>query len=104
MTGYSFVWISLVVLIGTSCSKSEDEKVKLGRITYLAQCISCHNANPALEGALGPAVKGSSLELLKAKIRRASYPEGYKPKRDTRIMRPLPLTEEEIVALAEFLK
>ena len=31
-----------------------------GRATYMSVCIACHNADPAKEGGLGPAIAGSS--------------------------------------------
>lgn len=101
---YFFVLIVTYVLTLMSCNKSENEKVQRGRTLYNAQCITCHNTNPALEGPLGPPVSGSSIELLKTKILQGNYPEKYTPKRDTRLMPKLPLTEEDISALAEFLK
>src|SRR5262249_34328311 len=38
-----------------------------GRQVYAAQCTSCHSSDPAQNGPLGPAVKGSSRELLEAR-------------------------------------
>ena len=32
-----------------------------GRQVYLSSCIACHNADPAKDGALGPAVAGASV-------------------------------------------
>src|SRR3989449_11097053 len=75
-----------------------------GRQVYLAQCTQCHNADPAQDGAVGPAVKGASCELLEARILRGSYPPGYKPKRPTNVMPPQPAVAPEIPALAAYLK
>jgi mono/diheme cytochrome c family protein len=71
---------------------------------YLAQCIQCHNVDPALDGPVGPAVKGASPALLEAKILRGEYPPGYKPKRTTRVMPPQPPLAPDIPALAAYLK
>ena len=49
-------------------------------------------------------MKGSSRELLEAKLLRGAYPAGYKPKWATAIMTQQPPVAPEIPALAEFLK
>lgn len=74
-----------------------------GRRVYVANCIACHNQDPAREGGLGPAVAGSSRALLEARVLRAEYPPGYEPKRDTRVMIALPHLEGELDALHAFL-
>lgn len=70
---------------------------------YVANCTACHNADPALDGSLGPATAGSSIELLEARLLRNSYPEGYIPKRDSRVMMALPYLKDDIPALAAYL-
>lgn len=49
-------------------------------------------------------MKGSSRELIEAKVVHGTYPPGYTPKRPTRIMQPLPAVAAEVAALAEYLK
>ena len=83
---------------------SAEELVEQGRQAYLSSCIACHNVDPAKDGALGPAVAGSSLELLEARVLRGEYPPGYEPKRDTRLMVHLRHLEPDIEALAAFLE
>ena len=75
-----------------------------GRQVYLAQCIACHNSDPSKNGPLGPAIKGSSRELLETRVLRGTYPPGYKPKRGTAIMQPMPQLASAIPDLAAFLK
>ena len=53
---------------------------------------------------MGPEVKGSSRELLEAKVLRVTYPPGYKPKRPTNVMPPQPQIAGDIPALAAYLK
>jgi mono/diheme cytochrome c family protein len=77
--------------------------VKRGAGVYAANCTVCHNPNPSLDGGLGPALVGSSLELITMRVLRVQYPAGYTPKRDTSIMLPLPYLEPELPALAAFL-
>ncbi len=74
-----------------------------GQAVFAGNCTACHNPNPSLEGALGPAITGSSLELITARVLHAKYPEGYTPKRDTVIMLALPYLEPELPAIHAFL-
>jgi mono/diheme cytochrome c family protein len=74
-----------------------------GKTIYMSNCIACHNADPSQDGALGPAVSGSSVELLEARVVHGTYPDGYTPKRDSRAMVALPYLEPEIGALAAYL-
>ncbi|HLP41935.1 MAG TPA: cytochrome c [Fibrobacteria bacterium] len=91
----------------SACNKSEraprDPLVATGQAAYSLRCGSCHHPDPARDGSLGPAIKGASLELLKARVLHGTYPEGYTPKRSTKIMRKLPLTEADVEAIHAFL-
>lgn len=80
-----------------------DALVSRGRSVYAANCIACHNPNPALDGGIGPAVAGASLALVEARIMRNQYPEGYTPKRDTRAMIALPYLANDLEAITAFL-
>jgi hypothetical protein len=53
---------------------------------------------------VGPAVKGASRELLEAKVTRGEYPQGYSPKRPTKVMPPQPALAPDIPSLAAYLK
>jgi mono/diheme cytochrome c family protein len=85
-------------------SLSPEERVEAGRSVYNANCIACHSLDPSEDGALGPAVAGSSLALLDARVLRAEYPEGYEPKRKTRVMVALPHLEPRLPELAAYLE
>ena len=74
-----------------------------GKQVWLGQCIACHNPDPARDGPVGPAVKGSSRELLETRVLRGEYPPGYKPKRETKIMPPRPDLVASIPDLAAYL-
>jgi mono/diheme cytochrome c family protein len=93
-------------VVMTACSErpAEDPLSARGRQSYQAQCTSCHGSDPAQPGALGPAVKGSSPDLLEAKVLRGAYPPGYTPKRATTVMPPQPALAPEIPALAAYLR
>lgn len=88
---------------GSGSPGDEAALVARGKRVYMANCIACHSQDPAQAGGLGPAVLGSSRELLEARVLRAEYPEGYTPKRETRVMIALPHLENEIDALAAYL-
>jgi mono/diheme cytochrome c family protein len=87
----------------TPAEPAADASVSRGRAVYAANCIACHNPDPALDGGIGPAVAGSSLALVEARIMRSQYPEGYTPKRDTRAMIALPYLENDLAAIVAFL-
>lgn len=75
-----------------------------GRQIYLGQCVACHNTDPAKDGTVGPAVKGSSRDLVEALVLNGTYPPGYKPKRDSKVMPPRPDLATSIPDLAAFLR
>jgi mono/diheme cytochrome c family protein len=81
-----------------------EELVEAGRVAYNANCIACHSLDPKMDGALGPAVSGASRELVAERVLRAAYPEGYEPKRTTRVMVALPHLEPKIDALTAYLE
>ena len=74
-----------------------------GERIYRVNCIICHNTNPLVDGSVGPAVKGSSRELIEARVLRAGYPRGYTPKRTTKAMPAQPHLAPHIDDLAAFL-
>jgi len=85
---------------------AEDPKsalIKRGKTVYAGNCIACHNPDPKLAGSVGPDVYGSSLELLRARLLKGGYPEGYQPKRPGAGMPLFPHLEPEIEALHAFL-
>lgn len=89
-----------------ACSESKpaaDGAAAQGEKIYKNVCITCHDPDPTREGAVGPALAGSSEELLRAKVLRGEYPPGYSPRRSSKLMPPLPYLEEQIPALAAFL-
>ena len=93
-----------VVLAGCGEGGQRSPLAERGRQTFLAQCTACHNPDPAQAGAVGPAVKGTSRDLLEAKVLNGTYPPGYTPKRPTKIMVPIPAVAADIPALAEYLR
>ena len=95
---------ALALAFATGCPpKNEDPAVARGRQAYMGTCIACHNLNPAIDGAIGPAVTGSSKALLESKVIKGEYPAGYKAKRETKMMPPQPAMAASIDDLAAFL-
>ena len=84
-------------------TRTPEERIAAGRVTYNANCIACHAMDPTQDGALGPAVAGSSAELLAARILRGEYPTGYTPKRESRVMVPMPHLQDKLPELVAYL-
>ena len=95
---------ALVAALGGCSDGAGDALAGRGKQVYLAQCIQCHNTNPAIAGPVGPPLKGATRELLEAKVLRGEYPPGYAPKRPTKVMPPQPALTADIPALAAYLK
>jgi mono/diheme cytochrome c family protein len=77
---------------------------KAGERAYKLNCAQCHNPNPAVVGAVGPEIAGSSRELIEARILNAAYPPGYQPKRQTKAMPAMPYLKKEIENLTAYLQ
>ena len=97
----------------TACTKKQDTPVEQmsseqlvtrGQSIYKLNCIACHNIDPTKDGVTGPALAGSNLELLTARLLRAEYPAGYKAKRSSNGMPAMKHLEKEIPALEAYLK
>jgi mono/diheme cytochrome c family protein len=98
-----FLPLFFLACTSSAPSSAEEELIKRGQTTYITQCASCHNADPKKEGVLGPAVFGSSKQLLEARVLNGIYPAGYSPKRQTQVMQALPHLKNEMDALTSFL-
>lgn len=107
MTARPRVALAALVLVGTAgCGPQQalSPEAERGRQVYQSQCITCHHPDPAQAGAVGPAVKGSTRELVEAKVLRGAYPPGYAPKRPTAVMQPMPQLADSVPALTEYLR
>ena len=91
-------------LLVTACAEADtDDPVERGRRVYRSNCLVCHAFDPTTDGTIGPAIAGASRQLLEARVLRGEYPAGYTPKRDTRLMPPLPQLADDIDALERYL-
>ena len=103
-------WIGCCAVLGlwvatAGCSPSGpqlSEAAERGKTTYFTVCIACHNAKPTLD-ALGPPIAGTPREVIEARVVYASYPPGYQPKRNSRVMPALPHLAGKIDDLAAYL-
>jgi mono/diheme cytochrome c family protein len=94
-------------LVAAGCSGGPplSPAAERGRQVYLAQCTACHHpSDPSLPGSVGPALKGTSRDVLEAKILHGTYPDGYTPKRTSRVMQPMPAVAPDLDALAAYLR
>ena len=96
--------IGLLGQIVQYCLQGRVIGLHAGQQIWLGQCVACHNPDPSKDGTLGPAVKGSSLALLEARVVRGEYPPGYKPKRPTKVMPPRPDLAPSMPDLAAYLQ
>jgi len=97
-------WLALLCLVGlAACGGGDESLADRGGRVYTANCTACHHVNPAIAGTLGPAIAGSTRDLVEARVLRAEYPPGYSPKDDTTLMQPLPFLADDIDALTAFL-
>ena len=95
-----------------ACSKDSDQGEKTakgpdwerGRAVFVANCVACHSIDPSKDGPIGPAIKGSSRELIEARVLSTGYPPNYKPKRPTKVMPQFPFLKDDVAYLAAYLK
>ena len=101
------VAVCLVLALLSACGEKVEEVTgpdpARGRRLYIATCIVCHNIAPSKPGSQGPPIKGSSVELLEAKVLRKTYPPDYKPQRTTSAMPTYPQVRKRIPDIAAFL-
>ena len=98
--------ILIGVVIVSACKKQAEapkSPYQRGKTVYMARCIACHNVNPREVGSLGSAVFGSSRELLEVRVLRGEYPPGYTPKKNSKLMPPMPELADDIAALHAYL-
>ncbi len=96
----ALVFVAFLTACGSGGAVPSAER---GRGVYLANCTACHNPDPTRNGMLGPAVAGSSRELIEARVVQGGYPPGYTAKVDTKLMAPLPFLAGEVDSLAAYL-
>jgi mono/diheme cytochrome c family protein len=95
----------VAVLLTAACGDvAEVDTAKTrGLRVYRNVCATCHGIDPGEDGVLGPAIAGSSEELIRARVMLGDYPPGYTPKRNTQQMVALPHLEPTISDLSAYL-
>ncbi len=77
--------------------------IEKGRKLYVSNCISCHNRDPNIAGAIGPIMVDAPLSVMTSKVMTGRYPDvlppGFVPKRNTKQMRPLKKLQNDIPAI-----
>jgi len=98
---------AILCLTSANCSSGEVETetaASRGEAIYRSVCITCHAADPSQDGNIGPAIAGSSQQLLRLKLAKSSYPPGYTPKRASKLMPNFAYLEAYSGDLAAFLQ
>lgn len=90
--------LALVLLLQVKLANAQD-----GKAIYQSKCIRCHNADPSKKGSVGPDIADASLELLTVRTQKKGYPAGYTPKRKSKVMPIIKLTEAELKALHKYI-
>jgi mono/diheme cytochrome c family protein len=100
-----FTLAAAAALALAACSGGEPpaSAAARGEEIYRNVCATCHGPDPSRDGAVGPAISGSSRELLEAKILRGTYPPGYRPRRESANMPKLPHLADFIGDLTAYL-
>lgn len=99
--------VTTFLLAFAACSAGDgdaDTAEARGEKVYKNVCATCHGASPTEVGTVGPAIAGSSAELIEAKLVHNSYPPGYEPKRNTKLMAPMPHLAGTVPDLAAYLE
>ncbi|MBC7714303.1 MAG: cytochrome c [Rhizobacter sp.] len=105
----AIVGAACLLSLFSSCQKNSTTEAPLsplearGKGVFMSNCIACHNPNPSLDGSIGPAIAGSSLELITARVLTRGYPPGYKPKRTSGVMPDFPQLKNDIPAIHAYL-
>jgi mono/diheme cytochrome c family protein len=99
--------LALIAIAAMACGgeseDSGDPAAARGEKIYRNICGVCHNPNPNQPGPLGPAIAGSSRELLEARLLRGEYPAGYTPQRNTQQMPRFEFLEPNLDDIVAFL-
>jgi mono/diheme cytochrome c family protein len=95
--------LSAAAALGACSEPTSLTAAERGRRVYLANCITCHNPDPARAGSAGPEIARASRALLEARVIHGTYPTGYTPQRSTHAMVALPQLAQRIDDLAAFL-
>ncbi len=98
-----WILISGLLLVLACGEGKEFSPAEQGARVYAVNCTACHHPDPTRDGTLGPAVAGSSRELIEARVVRGEYPPGYTPKSQSQQMVALPYLAPQIDALAAYL-
>ena len=103
-------WLVVAAISSLASANCSNEAVETetaagrGEAIYRSVCITCHAADPTQDGNIGPAIAGSSEQLLRLKLAKGAYPPGYPPKRASKLMPNFAYLEEYAGDIAAFLQ
>lgn len=72
-------------LMVTSIPTNEVQHIE-GKRIYTLTCIKCHNKDPHIKGSIAPDLFTTPREVFHTKVITGTYPDGYTPKRKTKVM------------------
>lgn len=82
--------------------------IEQGKKVYTANCLTCHNKDPNVKGAIGPELVDAPIEVMTVKVRTGRYPDvlpaGFVPKRKTKQMRKFPQLEADVPAIHAYIQ
>ena len=104
---------AIIILIFTFASFNAESALKIptdqisiqeGKRIYIMTCTKCHNTNPNKAGIIGPDLYSTPLEVFESKVIKGTYPNGYKPKRKTRVMPKFKNLTNKIDAIYNYIR
>lgn len=90
----------LAIIAASACKgppEGQPSRYERGRQVFQANCMQCHG-DPKV-GSFGPPNYGSSLPLIRSKVLKGEYPDGYVPKKQTKMMPQFNLPDNDLLAL-----
>ena len=79
-----------------------------GKEVYTKNCLTCHNKDPNVKGAIGPELVDAPLEVMLVKVKTGRYPDvlpaGFVPKRNTKQMRKFPQLEADVPSIHAYIQ
>lgn len=83
-------WIIFILMISSAHANQR---------LYERNCTKCHNADPSKPGSIGPELVTTPQKAFKMKVVHGKYPNGYKPKRNSKAMPKFGLFDWQVDSL-----
>ena len=102
--GLAAALLSLAAACSGDGEPAAETAAMRGERVYQNVCIACHHGDPNKDAAIGPAVAGSSRELIEARVVRGEFLPGHTPKRPGGAMPAFPFLADQVDDLAAYLE